>query len=297
MEVLKETNLPGLKLFKRGKVRDIYEVEGNLLIVSTDRISAFDWVLPDAIPYKGKVLNGLSRFWFELTREIIPNHLITTQLSEYPSSCHPFRKLLERRSMLVRKTEPIKVECVVRGWLAGSAWREYQEKGEISGIKLPPGLKETSPFPSPLFTPATKSEEGHDENITHLEVERRLGKERASYLKKVSIKIYEFARRWLEKRGFILLDTKLEFGLTSQGEILLIDELLTPDSSRFCLKEALTPGKHPESFDKQYLRDWLESTGWDKMSPPPSLPPEVIEKTSKLYLEVYQKITGETLKE
>lgn len=295
-EVILRTNLSELSMFKRGKVRDLYELGDKILIVCTDRISAFDCVLSEGIPLKGIILNQLSEFWFEKTKNFIPNHMISTDLKDFPSKVSSFNHLLKGRAMLVEKSEPIKIECVVRGYLAGSAYREYKEKGSIIGHSLPSGLKEGDALPSPLFTPATKSTEGHDINISFEKMQEMLGEDIARKLRDMSLKIYKFASEYLNSCGFILVDTKMEFGMVD-GNIILIDELLTPDSSRFWLKEKYEPGKQQESFDKQYVRDYLEKLHWDKNPPPPPLPREVIEKTSKLYQETYRKITGKDIRD
>jgi len=289
-----KTELPGIKLLKRGKVRDIYEVEDNLLIVTTDRVSAFDCVLPDGIPYKGKVLTGLSEFWFNLTQDIITNHLITCDEDKFPRELIPFKKILKGRAMLVKKAEPIKIECIARGYLTGSAYSEYKQRGSVTDIKLPNGLKEADCLPEPIFTPATKASEGHDVNINMKKMGELIGDELAEKLKNKTLSIYKRARKILELKGIILSDTKLEFGILKK-EIILIDELLTPDSSRFWIKENYKPG-HPQiSFDKQFLRDYLESINWDKTSPAPTLPSSIIKKTSERYLKSYQMITGKKL--
>ncbi|MFQ5834565.1 MAG: phosphoribosylaminoimidazolesuccinocarboxamide synthase [bacterium] len=290
-KVVLETNLPGLKIFKKGKVRDLYDLKEKLLIVATDRISAFDCVLPDGIPYKGKILTGLSEFWFNLTRDIIPNHLITTKEKDFPPQLRQFRDFLQGRSMLVKKSLPIKVECVVRGYLAGSAYQEYKSHSSVAGIELGLGLKRADKFTEPIFTPATKAVSGHDINITKEEMKEMIGAGLTQKLEKISLEIYERASNYLEPKGFILSDTKLEFGLY-QGEVILIDELLTPDSSRFWSKEDHRPGHHQVDFDKQFVRDYLESLDWDKAPPAPSLPPAIIKKTSQRYLEAYERITG-----
>jgi phosphoribosylaminoimidazole-succinocarboxamide synthase len=290
---LHSTELPNLKFFKRGKIRDIYELGDKLLIVATDRISAFDVVLPSAIPYKGKVLTKLSNFWFEFTRDLVPNHLITCDFQKFPEELREHR-ILDGRSMLVKKAKPLPVECVVRGYISGSAWREYREKSSICGIKLPKGLRESDRLPEPIFTPATKAEAGHDINITEREVRRMVGEELTNFLKEKSIAVYEKAAAYSEKRGVIIADTKLEFGLCDD-QVILIDELLTPDSSRFWPKDKYSPGRGQPSFDKQFVRDYLESINWDKNPPAPELPKHIIDKTSQKYLEALEKLTGERL--
>jgi len=278
-------NLEGLKLYKRGKVRDIFEVGSNLLIVSTDRISCFDVVLPDPIPLKGVILNQLSVFWFNFTKDIIENHLLTDKIEEMPQEVKRYKDLLEKRVMLVKKTKPIPIECVVRGYLEGSAWREYKEKGEACGEKLPSGLKKGDRLPQPLFTPATKEEKGHDINIAFSIMESKIGKENAQYIKRVSLEIYKKASLFAERQGIIVVDTKFEFGIEGE-KIILIDEVLTPDSSRFWPKEEKV------SLDKQFVRDYLESVNWNKKEPAPHLPLQIIAETQKRYEEIYKKITG-----
>ncbi|RKY38614.1 MAG: phosphoribosylaminoimidazolesuccinocarboxamide synthase [Candidatus Omnitrophota bacterium] len=278
-------NLEGLKLYKRGKVRDIFEVGSNLLIVSTDRISCFDVVLPDPIPLKGVILNQLSVFWFNFTKDIIENHLLTDKIEEMPQEVKRYKDLLEKRVMLVKKTKPIPIECVVRGYLEGSAWREYKEKGEACGEKLPSGLKKGDRLPQPLFTPATKEEKGHDINIAFSIMESKIGKENAQYIKRISLEIYKKASLFAERQGIIVVDTKFEFGIEGE-KIILIDEVLTPDSSRFWPKEEKV------SLDKQFVRDYLESVNWNKKEPAPHLPLQIIAETQKRYEEIYKKITG-----
>lgn len=298
-----------IPLFRRGKVRDVYDLGDQLLIVATDRISAFDYVLPSGIPYKGKVLAGLSEFWFDYTGGVFPNHLITTQADEYPEALQAYVELLADRSMLVQKVDTIPIECVVRGYLSGSAWRSYQATGSVGGIRLPAGLVEAEELEMPIFTPTTKAETGHDEEIMIKEMERKLDLWRekrflrgfADYsgelslvekLRQTSERIYCVATEYAEIRGVIIADTKFEFGIDSQGEVILIDEILTPDSSRFWPLDDYEPGRSQRSFDKQYLRDYLESIGWNKESPAPELPEDVIKVTSERYLEAYQCIVG-----
>jgi len=293
-QVILKTNFPGIKLFKRGKVRDLYELEDKLLIVATDRISAFDCILPDGIPYKGKVLTELSKFWFNLTQDIISNHLISLKKENFPQSLFPFKDILKGRFILAKKSEPIPIECVVRGYLAGSAYKEYQMHRSVCGISLPENLKLADKLPEPIFTPATKTEKGHDVNISKEKMKKMIGNELTKKLEKISLQIYQRASHFLDPKGFILSDTKLEFGIYN-GEIILIDELLTPDSSRFWSKEDYKPGFSPVSFDKQFLRDYLENLGWNKTPPAPSLPLSIIKKTSQKYLQAYQRITGKKL--
>ena len=293
--IVSMTEFKTLKLKGRGKVRDIYDLGDQLLIVATDRISAFDVVMPNPIPDKGRILTQLSKFWFELTKEIVPNHVISTEVEEYPEICQPYQEILRDRSMLVVKTEVIPVECVVRGYLSGSGWEEYQRTGEVCGISLPKGLVESSKLEKPIFTPATKAEVGlHDENITFERVEEMVGKELAKKLKTLSIAIYEKARDIAEARGILIADTKMEFGIKG-GNLLLIDELLTPDSSRFWPKDEYQPGGSQKSFDKQFLRDYLLSLRWNKTPPAPELPEEVIQRTREKYLEAYERLVGRPL--
>jgi len=293
-DTLKCTNFVDLEFFKRGKVRDIYDLGDKFLIVSTDRISCFDVVLPTCIPYKGKVLNFLSVFWFDFTEDIVSNHLISAKVREFPERLHKYEKVLRDRSMLVKKAKPIPIECVVRGYLAGSGWREYRRTQSICGIKLPAGLKEADKLPEPIFTPATKEEAGHDVNVTQEYVEKKFGKEIATKLRNLSINLYKKASEFAESRGIIIADTKFEFGFWD-GKIILIDELLTPDSSRFWPKDDYEPGRPQVSFDKQFVRDWLESIGWDKNSPAPELPEPVVEKTTQKYLQALKMLTGKTI--
>jgi len=295
-QVVLSTNFSEVELFQRGKVRDIYEIKDNLLIVATDRISAFDCILPDAIPYKGEVLTGLSKFWFNITEDIISNHLITSEEENLPRALFPFRKILKGRFMLVKKSEPIPIECVVRGYLAGSAYREYKMHHSICGISLPQKLRLADKLPEPVFTPATKAEKGHDVNISKEKMREMMGSELTEKLEEISLKIYKRASKFLDSRGFILSDTKLEFGF-HRGEVILIDELLTPDSSRFWSKKEYEPGSSAISFDKQFLRDYLSGLDWDKTPPAPSLPLTIIKKTGEKYLEAYQKITGKRLRD
>ncbi|MFW6147296.1 MAG: phosphoribosylaminoimidazolesuccinocarboxamide synthase [Thermodesulfobacteriota bacterium] len=295
MQVVKETHFPELALANRGKVRDIYDLGDVLLIVTTDRISAFDVVMDDPIPDKGKVLNKISLFWFEATSPLIGNHVITSDPEEYPESCKAYREYLENRSMLVKKARPLPVECIVRGYISGSGWREYRDKLSISGVALPEGLKESSKLPEPIFTPSTKAEEGaHDENISLHEVARIIGYEPAQEIKRISLDLYEFGRDLAAKNGIIIADTKFEFGY-SNGDLILIDEALTPDSSRFWPMDEYEPGRPQRSFDKQYLRDYLDRLDWPKKPPPPKLPEEVISVTREKYLEALQRITGRDL--
>jgi phosphoribosylaminoimidazole-succinocarboxamide synthase len=289
------TEFETLKLKGRGKVRDIYDLGDKLLIVATDRISAFDVVMPNPIPDKGRVLTQLSRFWFDLTKDIVPNHVISTDVRHFPSECRPYQEMLKDRSMLVVKTDPLPVECVVRGYLSGSGWEEYRKTGEVCGIKLPKGHLESSKLGEPVFTPATKAEVGlHDENIPFEKVEKIVGKDLAQRLRSLSISIYKKARDFAEQRGILIADTKMEFGI-KDGKLLLIDELLTPDSSRFWPKSEYRPGASQKSFDKQFLRDYLLSIKWNKTPPAPELPKEIVQKTREKYLEAYERIVGKPL--
>ncbi len=292
METLFETKLENLNLFKKGKVRDVYDLDDYLLIVAADRISAFDVVMDDPIPGKGEALSTISVFWFDKIKSIIDNHLVTNKLEEYPDECSKYKDQLENRSMLVKKCKPLAIECIVRGYIAGSGWKEYQKQGAITGIPLPKGLKEYQRLPEPIFTPSTKAEVGHDENINFEQAAEIVGKDTAEKVKKTALELYRFGAKYLEEKGLILADTKFEFGKDENGDLILIDEALTPDSSRFWAKATYEPGKKPEQFDKQILRDYLLSTDWDKKSPAPKLPKEIIEKTSEKYAEVVKMITG-----
>ncbi|MDA2918610.1 phosphoribosylaminoimidazolesuccinocarboxamide synthase [Desulfobacterota bacterium AH_259_B03_O07] len=293
LEVVLSTEFNGISSFKKGKVRDIYDLGNNILIIATDRISAYDVVLPNGIPEKGRVLTQISNYWFEKTRDIIPNHLVSTKVEDFPEVFLKYRNLIEGRSMLVKKIKTIPIECVVRGYLSGSGWKEYQQSGTVCGIDLDPGLVESSKLKSPIFTPATKAEEGdHDENITFEEMVEIVGIDLAERLRKSSISLYTKGRKMGEQKGIIIADTKFEFGIDeSSGELILIDEILTPDSSRFWPKDEYSPGRPQRSFDKQFVRDYLNSTGWNKKPPAPALPPEVVEKTTEKYLEALRRIT------
>jgi phosphoribosylaminoimidazole-succinocarboxamide synthase len=292
---LLQTSFPELRLVKRGKVRDVYEIdEEHLLIVATDRISAFDCILPTAIPRKGEVLTSLSRFWFEQLRDVVPNHLVTTDPKDMPATVQAADGL-EGRSMMVRKTDVFPIECVVRGYLAGSGWKDYLRTGEVCGHQLPDGLLESAELPEAIFTPSTKAEEGHDENVSEKYVSNLLGADVANQLREISLKLYNQARNYARTRGIIIADTKFEFGRDLKGEIILIDEVLTPDSSRFWPAESYSPGKSQPSFDKQFVRDYLETLTWNKRPPAPPLPDEVVKATSARYLEAYRLLTGEQL--
>lgn len=293
--VVSMTEFKSLRLKGRGKVRDIYDLGDQLLIVATDRISAFDVVMPNPIPDKGRVLTQLSKFWFDLTKKIVPNHVISTEVDDFPEECRVYREMMRNRSMLVVKTEPLPLECVVRGYLSGSGWEEYKTTGEICGITLPKGLVESSKLEEPIFTPATKAEIGlHDENINFEKVEKMVGKELAQRLKSISLVVYKMARDFADQRGILIADTKMEFGIKN-GKLLLIDELLTPDSSRFWPKDDYRPGGSQKSFDKQFLRDYLLSIHWNKTPPAPQLPEEIAQKTREKYLDAYERLVGRPL--
>ncbi len=280
-----------LPVFIRGKVRDVYDLGDQLLMVASDRISAFDYVLPTAIPDKGKVLTQISAFWFKELADIVPHHLISSNVDEFPPSLTAYRDQLAGRTMLVKKTDKIMIECVVRGYLAGSGWKEYQKTGKVCGVQLPPGLKESDRLPEPIFTPASKEEMGkHDENITFEEMAKRIGKPLAETLRDRSLALYIKASRVAESRGLILCDTKFEFGQLN-GQVTLIDEILTPDSSRFWEKSKWQPGKSQDSMDKQFVRDFLESIQWKKEPPVPELPADVVQKTREKYIEAFERIT------
>lgn len=286
------TDFKDIKLFKRGKVRDVYQVEDKLLIISTDRISAFDVVLPSGIPSKGMVLNQISLFWFDFLKDIISNHLICSDVNEFPSQLKPYHDILAKRSVLVKKTKPLAFECVVRGYLSGSAYKEYIKSKTVCGIKLPDNLKDSSKLPEAIFTPSTKEETGHDINVTTKVMEDSLGKETTNFIKEVSLKLYKKAANYAESKGIIIADTKFEFGFYND-KIILIDEVLTPDSSRFWPKDKYAPGKGQPSFDKQFVRDYLETLNWDKAYPGPNLPQEIIAKTEELYKDALRLLTGQ----
>jgi phosphoribosylaminoimidazole-succinocarboxamide synthase len=289
------TSLSGLGPRHQGKVRDIYDLGDKLLLVATDRISAFDVVMNEPIPDKGRILTQLSAFWFRQLADLTPNHVLATRVEDFPPACTPYRDLLRGRTMLVKKCRPLPVECIVRGYLSGSGWAEYKQTGTIGGLKLPAGLKESDRLPEAVFTPSTKAELGtHDENISLAQMAATVGAELAGKVKDLSLALYRRALAWAEPRGIILADTKFEFGL-ADGELLLIDEVLTPDSSRFWPQEDYRPGGPQKSYDKQYLRDYLESLGWNKKPPPPPLPPEVIANTRARYLQALKVLTGEEL--
>ncbi len=295
-EVLLQTSIPEIPLAHRGKVRDIYDLAQHLLIVATDRISAFDVVLPNGIPHKGRVLNQISAFWFKTLEDISPHHMVTIQLEDFPGLPSHWAKTLSGRAMIVKKAKALPVECIVRGYLSGSGWIEYQEKKSICGLPLPAGLKESEKLPNPIFTPSTKAEIGlHDENISFEEVVQKLGRKMAEELRDKSIGIYARAASLAEQKGILIADTKFEFGLDDQGRLIWIDEALSPDSSRFWPKDGYAPGGAQKSFDKQFVRDYLLSLRWDKKPPAPTLPEDVVEKTSAKYVEVFERLTGKRL--
>ncbi|MHB8205599.1 MAG: phosphoribosylaminoimidazolesuccinocarboxamide synthase [Desulfomonilaceae bacterium] len=295
VETMTETDFTDLSLVGRGKVRDIYKIEGKLVIVSTDRLSAFDVVLPDPIPHKGEVLNQLSVFWMKKTNHIAQNHLITDNINQYPVELAKYSKQLKGRSMLVKKASVFPVECIARGYIIGSGWAEYNSTGSISGIRLPKGLKQAEKLPEPVFTPSTKAEIGeHDQNISFDKVVNLLGSETSKWLREKTLEIYRFGASWAEKRGIIIADTKFEFGVID-GDLAIVDEILTPDSSRFWPMDQYLVGMSPPSLDKQYVRDYLENLNWDKKPPAPGLPAEVVSNTSNKYLNIYKILTGSDL--
>jgi phosphoribosylaminoimidazole-succinocarboxamide synthase len=289
-----ETDFPGIERYGRGKVRDVYSIDGRLLIVATDRISAFDYILSTGIPDKGKVLTQLSIFWFDFLRELTPTHFLTAQVEDYPEPLRRFRDQLEGRSMLVKRANMIEIECVARGYISGSGWKEYREKGTVCGIKLPAGLKESDRLPEPIFTPATKAQSGHDENVSFERVCELVGESLAARLRDLTLNIYAHAARYAETRGIIIADTKFEFGFVGD-ELVLGDEVLTPDSSRFWPADTYKPGGPQFSFDKQFVRDYLESIRWNKQPPAPALPEEVAARTGEKYRQAYRVLTGHSL--
>jgi phosphoribosylaminoimidazole-succinocarboxamide synthase len=295
LDAVIQTDFPELELYASGKVRDVYTLDNNhLLFVATDRISAFDYVLATGIPQKGRVLTQMSVFWFEFLHDLVPNHMVTTDTDRYPAALRKYADQLRGRSMLVNRAEMFPVECVVRGYISGSAWKEYKSGGAVCGIQLPQGLKESDQLPEPIFTPATKATSGHDENISFEQMAKLIGADLSTQLRDVSLAIYKKASDYARQRGVIIADTKFEFGRTAAG-ITLADEVLTPDSSRFWPADKYQPGKAQESFDKQYVRDYLEEIRWNKQPPAPALPAEVARKTSEKYLEAYRQITGRDL--
>ncbi|MGA2279335.1 MAG: phosphoribosylaminoimidazolesuccinocarboxamide synthase [Verrucomicrobiota bacterium] len=293
-ETILKLELPGVKKLKSGKVREVFDLGDRLLFVATDRLSAFDVIMPNGIPRKGEVLTQISYFWFAQTESFQPNHLLSRADDPLPKNLQPFASQLARRSMIVKKAKPLAIECVVRGYLAGSGWKEYQKSQTVCGIKLPPGLKESSELPEPIFTPATKAETGHDENIPFAQAAKIVGADIAEEARAKSLKIYNSARDYARQRGIIIADTKFEFGLFD-GKLILIDEVLTPDSSRFWPADQYQPGRSQPSFDKQFVRDYLETLDWNKTPPGSVLPPEVVAKTTAKYLEAYERLTGKKL--
>ena len=291
MQPLLQLELPGIKKLKSGKVREVFDLGEQLLFVATDRISAFDCIMPNGIPRKGEVLTQISYFWFNQTAELVPNHLAAKATDSLPSVLTSYAAQLAGRSMIVKKTNPLAIECVVRGYLCGSGWKDYKKTGAVCGIQLPVGLQDSSRLPQPIFTPATKAETGHDENISFEQACEITGREIAEKARDLSLKIYAFAADYALKRGIIIADTKFEFGLYN-GSLILIDEVLTPDSSRFWPADQYQPGRAQPSFDKQFVRDYLETLSWNKQPPAPALPPEVVARTTEKYLEAYQKLTG-----
>lgn len=289
-DVLLQSNLPFP--VRRGKVRDVYDVGEHLLLVATDRISAYDVIMPNGIPEKGKLLTQISLFWFELTADLMPNHLVATDVTDFPQALRSFGDQLIGRSVLVKKTKVVPIECVARGYIAGSGWKEYQQSGTLAGEKLPRGLKQAGKLPEPAFTPATKAEAGHDENISFDQMKQAVGGELAEQLKAATLALYGRAADYARERGVIVADTKFEFGQLPDGQVIVIDEMLTPDSSRFWPADQYEPGKEPPSFDKQFVRDWLSRQSWDKQPPAPELPAEVVEGTRKRYIEAFETLTG-----
>ena len=292
--LIEKTELKGINLLKRGKVRDIYDLGDSLLLVSTDRISAFDFVLPSLIPCKGKVLNSISVFWFEKFKNEVENHLIYYKFDDFPEDLKKYRDILENRAVIVKKLKPIPFEIIIRGYISGSGWKSYKESGQISGIKLPEGLKESDKFPEPLFTPTTKAEEGHDLPVSKEEMANKIGKELTDLLEKTAISIYKKAADYALKKGIIIADTKFEFA-EKDGKLILIDEVLTPDSSRFWPLKEYEPGRSQNSFDKQFVRNYLLSSDWDRKTAPPPLPEDIVKKTSSLYQQIYELLTEEKI--
>ncbi len=292
MSIISETNLP-LKIFKKGKVRDVYEIEDNLLLIVTDRISAFDFILRQVIPQKGICLNQISKFWFDFFKNDVGNHMISTDVNEFPDKIREFDNILFGRSMIVKKAEVFPIECIVRGYISGSAWKSYQKDKTVCGIKLQNGMQESEKFDSPLFTPSTKEDSGHDINISYEKMEKIIGKKDAEKIKELSLLMYNKGSEYARKKGIIIADTKFEFGKIND-DIIILDEVLTPDSSRFWPLDKYDPGKSQPSFDKQYVRDYLSTTGWDKNSNPPDLPAYVINETKNKYIEAYESLTGKS---
>jgi phosphoribosylaminoimidazole-succinocarboxamide synthase len=295
LDTILTIDIPGLKKLRSGKVREIFDLGDRLLFIATDRISAFDVIMPTGIPHKGRVLSQLSKFWFEKTAHIIPNHMLATDFAQFPAELQPYRAQLEGRSMVVRKCEPLAVECVVRGYLAGSGLKEYRQTQSVCGVKLPPGLVDSSELPEPIFTPATKEQTGHDINISFEQSAGILGRQLAGRVRDAALAVYKWARAFARERGIIIADTKFEFGTLPNGDVILIDEVLTPDSSRFWPASGYKPGRSQPSFDKQFVRDYLETLDWNKTPPGPVLPAHIVSKTSEKYLEAYRRLTGEEL--
>ncbi|MBI1839774.1 MAG: phosphoribosylaminoimidazolesuccinocarboxamide synthase [Verrucomicrobia bacterium] len=293
-EPLLQIELPGIRKMKSGKVREIFDLGDRILLVATDRISAFDCIMPNGIPHKGEVLTQISHFWFDRLAQIIPNHRLAGPRDPLPPALKPFARQLERRSMIVKKADPLPIECVVRGYLAGSGWKEYQRSRTVCGIALPPGLSESSELPEPLFTPATKAESGHDENIPFEQAVKLVGADIAHQARAASLEIYRTAREYARQRGIVIADTKFEFGMF-EGRLILIDEALTPDSSRFWPADQFQAGRSQPSFDKQFVRDYLETLAWDKTPPAPALPADVVARTESKYLEAFERLTGRGL--
>ena len=300
-EPILQLDLPGIKKLRSGKVRDIFDLNYALLLVASDRISAFDVIMPNGIPRKGEVLTQISHFWFEKFSSLVPNHLLAKATDPLPKNLQPFAAQLERRSMIVKKAKPLAIECIVRGYLSGSGWKEYKKSQTVCGVQLPAGLTESAELPEPIFTPSTKAEAGHDENISFEQACKIVGKDLATQASDLSLKIYKAGRDYARQRGIIIADTKFEFGLLNgrgdspHGKLILIDEVMTPDSSRFWPADQYAPGKGQPSFDKQFVRDYLETLDWNKTPPGPKLPPEVVAKTSAKYLEAYERLTGKKL--
>jgi phosphoribosylaminoimidazole-succinocarboxamide synthase len=293
-EPILQLDLPGVKKLRSGKVRDIFDLGDALLLVASDRISAFDVIMPNGIPRKGEVLTQISHFWFEKFTSLVPNHLLARANDPLPKNLQPFADQLERRSMIVKKAKPLAIECIVRGYLSGSGWKEYKQAQTVCGINLPAGLTESAELPEPIFTPSTKAEAGHDENISFAQAQKIVGAELATQARDLSLKIYWAGRDYARQRGIIIADTKFEFGL-SDGKLILIDEVMTPDSSRFWPADQYQAGRGQPSFDKQFVRDYLETLDWDKTPPGPVLPPDVVARTSAKYLEAYERLTGRKL--
>lgn len=294
MSIVTGTDFKELKVFRKGKVRDVYDLDDKLLLISTDRISAFDVILPTPIPRKGEVLTQISKFWFDYTKDVIENHVISSDVNDYPEYLHKYKDQLENRSMIVKKSKCVMFECIVRGYITGSGLKEYNKTGSVCGIKLPEGLKNSDKLPEPIFTPSTKAEEGHDMNVSFDYMVNEIGEELATKLKNKSIELYKKVSAFAETKGIILADTKFEFGIID-NELILIDEIFTPDSSRFWPKDQYEPGKNQPSFDKQFVRDWLETLDWDKTPPGPEVPADIVKKTSEKYQEAYKLLTGKDL--